>query len=77
MGERLSKGSQRTPEEEAEEETAGSGSPGDVGTTALDPALAAREALPTVEDTRNWSEPPPWARTCARRTWRSCACCWH
>jgi hypothetical protein len=44
--------------EEVAQEAAGSGSQDDAGTTTLDPALTAREALPTVQDTRNWSEPP-------------------
>jgi len=51
-------GESETPEEEAEEEAAGSGPQDDAGTTALAPALTAREALPTVQDTRNWSEAP-------------------
>ena len=36
----------------------GAGRKASAGTTTLDPALTAREALPTVQDTRNWSESP-------------------
>ena len=44
--------------QEPAQETTGSGSQGEPGTAVPGPALVAREALPTVEDTRNWSEPP-------------------